>query len=105
MCVAEGYAHRKGRAAVDLALDRDAAAVQFDEFPHQGKADAAALVRSASLPFDSVETLKQQWQFRRRNANAGIADRQPRRVVDLPQADGDGALECKLEGVRDKIED
>ena len=79
MSIAERHGHSKGRALVDRALDRDAAAVQLDEFLHQGEADATALVRSAPLPFNPVEALKQQRHFRCRNTNAGIADRQPRR--------------------------
>jgi hypothetical protein len=90
---------------VDFALDADAAAVEPDEFLHESEAYAAALMRSALLPLDAVETLKQQRQFVRRNTDT--VSLTVRRAVPSTSRNGDSdrPRKCKLESVGEKIED
>ena len=54
--------------------------MQLDQLLHQRQADAGALVRAAARALDAVEALEQARQLVRRDADAGVADRQFQRA-------------------------
>ena len=58
MVVPERQAHVEGRALVQFALDRDGAAMHFDEFVHERETDSASFVTAAARSFDAAEALK-----------------------------------------------
>ncbi|GJE03759.1 hypothetical protein GMJLKIPL_5716 [Methylobacterium isbiliense] len=100
----ERHEDREGRAVILPALDRDGAAVQADQFLHQGEADAAPLVRSASRAVDPMEALEHARQFRGRDPDPGVADPQRGAAWRGRQTNGDAALKGEFEGVGEKIE-
>jgi hypothetical protein len=50
--------------------------VQLDKLLHKREADARTFEGAAPLAFDPMEALEQARQFLRRDADAGIADRE-----------------------------
>ena len=101
---AERDGHRESGSFSNGAIDLDCAFVEFDEFLHQGKADSAAFIGAALLPFDAMEALEQTREFVVRNTNAAVADAQLGLAVHLAQAHRDLAVESEFERVGEKIE-
>src|SRR6185437_4309651 len=60
----------------ELALGRDCAAMQLDQFVHQSQANAGAFVGAAAGTRHAMEALEQLWQFMRGYSRAGITHRQ-----------------------------
>ena len=88
------------------AVRADAAAVQFDQAPHQRQADAQAALRAVDRDgalHEHVEHVRQQFG---RNAHAGIAHAQHHVLAFVPQADIDVAAAGRvLEGVVEQVGD
>ena len=97
--------HRERRAAVFLALDRHAAAMETGQLLHQGQANARAFVRAGTSVLDAVEAFEHAGKVGLRNADAGIADTQLDKVAGRSEFDVDLALKCELEGVRQQIQE
>ena len=76
------------RAARELALHPDGAAVQLDQLLHQRQPDAGALEGAAGLALDAMKALEHPIELVRRNADAGIPDR---------ELDGAVAGRCELD--------
>ena len=95
----------EGRPASHLAFNTDRAAVQFDQFLHQGQPDAAPLMRASAGVFDPVKPFEQQRHVLGRDAGAGVPHAQFRGAVGLPYRDGNFALKSKFEGVGQQVED
>ena len=74
-----------------LALRRELAAVQLDQFLHQRQADSRALVASPSRAFDTMEAFEDARQLVRRDAGAGVLDREHRAIAVDSRADEDAA--------------
>ena len=58
-------------------------AVKLDQFLHQRKADACALVGAPARAFDTIKTLKDVGHLVCRDANTGIAHRKLGRFTNL----------------------
>ena len=61
------------RPLADFTLDADVAAVQPDEFLHQGETDARSFVSSRPRTLDSVESLEEPRKLLGRNARSRVA--------------------------------
>ena len=94
----------EGRSPSRLALGSDRAAVQLDQFLHQGQPNATAFVRAPPCILDPVESLEQPRHFGGWNACAGIPHDQFGSPARLLQRDGNLALEGKLEGVGQQVQ-
>jgi hypothetical protein len=63
MSVAKRQYGGKDGSLAHFAVDTNRAAVNFDQFLHQGQAYAAPLDRAASSAFDAPEAIEQVRQF------------------------------------------
>ena len=70
MVVPERKQHVHRGAAIDLAFDRDRAAMQAHQFVDQRQPDPGALERAAALTLDAVEALEDARDLLPRNADA-----------------------------------
>ena len=94
----------ESRAAPFLAFHRDVTAMQLDEFAHQSQPDAGPFEAAAPRAFHAMEAIEQVLDLGRRNADAGVAHRQPRRAIEFAQRHADLALEGELERVGNQVE-
>ena len=94
----------KLRAAAELAVGVDRAAVQAHELLHEREPDPRALVRAALDAFDAIKTFEQARQLMLRHADAGVRDAQQRAVAIARQAQRDAALERELQRIREQVE-
>ena len=97
--------HGEAGAPIDLAGDRDGAAMHADQFAHEREADARPLVRAAAAALDAQEALEDARQGLGGDADAGIGHGQAHRARNRFQPDDDAAPEGELEGVRQEVED
>ena len=102
--LAIGDRHGERRAAADLAVDADVAAVEVDELAHQSEADAGSLVGAPALAFDAVKALEHAGKISGGNADAGVAHGEAGAAGRVVEPHVDAAFEREFEGVGQQIE-
>ena len=78
---------RKRRPFPHFALDPDLAAVHFDEFSGQCQPEPSSLALLRVVAADLTEFLEDRFVIFRRDADAGVADRNNHRAVAQPRLD------------------
>ena len=103
----ERQRHGEGRPQSQGALGLDAPAMEFDELPDQGQADAGALARPRRRRIDLVEAVEEIGQVILGDADAGVAHGEQGLpgVVFAHGHDNRAAGGGELEGVREQVED
>src|SRR6476646_1778742 len=101
--LAEWNGNNEPGPAIELAFHAHVATMQIDQLPHKRQPDPAAFIRTPSRTLDAVETLKQAWNFIRRNACAGVAHGQLRRRIRSAEGNFDLSFKGKLERVREQV--
>src|SRR2546426_489705 len=96
---------RERRAATDLALDPQPAAVELDEAPRQRQPESGALALARVVGPDLTELLEDRVVVVGRDANAGVADGDLDRPVGEMGGDADAsALGGELDRVREQVD-
>jgi len=90
---AERQANREGASKAGGACHLDRAAVEPDQFPHQGEADARAFVRAALRILDPVEALKDARQLGFGDADTSIAHLEDGEAIVPSEPDADFTLQ------------
>ncbi len=103
--MAEGQADGEGRALPLATAGGDGAAVELDEFLHEGESDAAALVGAGAGVLDPVEPFEEPWHLGLGHTDAGVGDGDDRVPAVAVHRDGDRTVEGELEGVAEQVED
>ena len=102
---AERQPDGEGSARTLGAVGDDAAAVQPDQFLHQGQADTAAFVGPRACGRDAVESFEQTGHLSSRHTDAGVGDGDDRVGPLASCRDRNGALERELQRIGQQVED
>ena len=94
MWTAGGYEHDESGALTDAALDPNGAAVQLDQFLHQGQSDTRALVSAAGHTFNAVEAVEHPGLMLFGDSQTGVLNAQLNLISNCFQTYGDPAAEC-----------
>ena len=96
------------RASIQFAGDVDRTSVQLHQLLHQGQPDPCALNRPAPSALHAVESFKNPRELITRDARSSVSHVQDHAVSGMHlfvNPDRDAALERKLKGIAQQIED